>query len=79
MKTKLKDQINDLLNISKKPECFMKIFIQAKPGDEPVFYKQIPWDNNINVSVPDEKGAASLAAYLTRLQIGASVIEYIVP
>jgi hypothetical protein len=85
MKTKLKDQIKDLLNISKKPDCFMKIFIQKSTKDEPVFYKSVPNETDINVNVTSEVNADKLISYLTWLENAASKnpkitsIEYIVP
>ena len=84
MKEKLKNQIKDLL-IIKKPECFMKIFIQKSKDEVPVFYKQIAFDNNIDVNVTSEKNADKLIEYLTKLENAASKnpkitgIEYIVP
>lgn len=73
------ESINTLIKRREGPERFMKLFIYMGPGADPRYYKQVPWETNIDVICIDEAGADSLAAYLTRLQSGASVIEYIVP
>ena len=41
----------------------MKIFIQGKPKK---FYRAIPWDRSVDVVVPNEMNAQSLAEFLTR-------------
>ena len=58
------NEIKALVNGNSKPKFQMRIIIQTKPEDEPEFYKAIPWDVNVNTTVPSKANAESLIIFL---------------
>jgi hypothetical protein len=57
--------IKEVITGIHKPKPYMKIFVQASPTDEQVFYTKVPWHQSIDVNCCDEAGAKSLEAFLS--------------
>lgn len=66
MKSNLKTELKEMLFGKEKLTAWMKVFIRPEPPDEPVFYKEIPWQSNCNVNVPSKENAEKLIKFLTK-------------
>ena len=80
------NKINEVITLLKgKPACYMKIFIFRGKEIEPRYYKQVPWEKNIDVTCTDKATADELIFLLQKLQNAASAnpkitgIEYYEP
>jgi hypothetical protein len=58
-------EIKEVITGIHKPITYMKIFVQATPNDEQVYFTKIPWDKSVEVICCNEAGARMLEEFLS--------------